>query len=528
MKWKNSLHQVVEFSRAISGSARSWSPSVGTLVIICVLTVLWQNIFFISASKLDKSYCSGDIAGLFTQGRCLYFYYHLGLFPVFYSSPSVQLDSRAGAESVLRDHGSSLRMESSYAFRSGDLGKIWLFLPEAIIKGTSIGITIFWANFWFFTLGLVAMLIAAWYAKQFTMGVLLVAFLGSHPFQLYEVYSNLGYGSGQVVGLTISVTIWALALHLPLIFDRKVHAFYLWSLPVFTGIFFSTMREVRVEVMIGMAGVLVAYVFYADIHLKAKAALCLVCLFAFLLVSAGWGHYWEMKYWRAVSVVKAHGGIPYTGPRDSHHVFWHMIWMGLGDFGEAKGYAWGDCNAFRYAMPIMKRQGVLPKDYAYAGTETSNYFYDGVYPRYICEGPEYGRILREKIFADIRSAPIWYFNILLRRARRILTEITPVRLGLGAHWVDIPLSGWLLLPTVVVLIILRHWRNIKLIVFCLPLSALPLLMYSGGGQTFYSIYPQVLAAIYAAGVWVLLAWIYGTLRERLVSHFRKGPLMTGP
>lgn len=231
-------HQAAALRQTVFRTTKLWSPSVGTLAIICVLTIFWQNIFALSASRLDRSYRSGDIAGLFTQAGFLYFYYHLGLFPIFYSTTDAGLDNRVGAESVLREQGANLRMENTYAFRSGDLGKIWLFLPEAIIKGTSIGITIFGANFWFFTLGLVGILIAAWYAGRFALGFFLVAFLGSHPFQLYEVYANPGYGSGQVVGLTISVAIWALALHLPLIFDRKVSVFYLWVLPVLTGIFF--------------------------------------------------------------------------------------------------------------------------------------------------------------------------------------------------------------------------------------------------------------------------------------------------
>ncbi len=520
-------HQVVALSQTFSQATKLWSPSVGTLVLICVLTIFWQNIFMLSASKLDRSYRSGDIAGLFTQAGFLYFYHHLGLFPIFYSASDAKLDNRAGAESVLREQGASLRMESTYAFRSGDLGKIWLFLPEAIIKGASIGITIFWANFWFFTLGLVAILIAAWYAGRFALGFFLVAFLGSHPFQLYEVYANPGYGSGQVVGLTISVAIWALALHLPLIFDRKVSALYLWSLPVLTGIFFATMREIRSEILVGLVGVLIAYAFYTGIKWKTKTALCLVCLCAFQLVSVGWAHYWDAKYLRAVSVVKACGGIPYTGPRDSHHVVWHMLWMGLGDFDTAKKYAWGDSNAFGYAAPIMKRRGVLPKDHEQPGTETSNYFYNGVYPRYIADVPEYHKILRDKIIADIRSDPLWYFKILLRRTWRILAETAPVRLSFGAHWVNIPLAGWLLLPTLLVLMVSRHWRYIKLITFCMSLSALPLLMYSGGGRTYYSIYPQIIAAIYAVWVCGLLAWICGFLRLRLASCFRKQPLCAG-
>ena len=250
-------------------------------------------------------------------------------------------------------------------------------------------------------------------------------------------------------------------------------------------------------------------------------ALCVLCLCVFQLVSAGWARYWDAKYQRTVSVVRACGGIPYTGPRDSHHVVWHMLWMGLGDFDTAKKYAWGDGNAFEYAAPIMKRRGVLPKDHAQPGTETSNYFHDGVYPKYIADAPDYHKILRDKIIADIRADPLWYFKILLRRTGRILVDITPARLGFGAHWVNIPLAGWFLLPTLLVLMVARHWRYIKLIVFGMSLSALPLLMYSGGGRTYYSVYPQILAAIYAVWVCGFLALIGVWLRTRWARCFRK-------
>jgi hypothetical protein len=104
----------------------------------------------------------------------------------------------------LRDHPEALRTERGYIIRSGDLGKIWLFNVGTFLRGEAKGLSAFEFNSWFFTLGLVAILVAAWYIDRLLLGMLIVLLVGSHPFQLFEVYAD------QVPGTVCSTG------HLPL------------------------------------------------------------------------------------------------------------------------------------------------------------------------------------------------------------------------------------------------------------------------------------------------------------------------
>ena len=55
----------------------------------------------------------------------------------------------------------------------------------------------------------------------------------------------------------------------------------------------------------------------------------------------------------------------------------------------------------------------------------------GKYYRTPYELPHYEEVIRDKVLGDIRRDPVWYLGILWKRAGRILTETSPVRLAAG-------------------------------------------------------------------------------------------------
>ncbi len=486
------------------------SSRVLLLLVAVVLTILWQETFRYAGRKLDATYRVSVTAGIFGQETFYYFYHYLGLFPVF-AEGIEPVYSRDGAAAVLQDRPDALRTERGYVIRSGDLGKIWLFGPSAFLKGDARDPTAAEFNHWFFVLGLVGILAATWFVGQFHLGVFLVLLIGSHPFQLYEVYADNLPGAGQVFSLVISAALWLLAAHIPLVFDRHVSRAYLFALPAATGIFLGTIRQVRSEPIILIVSVLACYALASGVSRRTKATISLLLLLALGITLQFWNYYWDSKLAQSHQVVAAAGGQPYPGELARNHVLWHPIWCGLGDFGSKYGYKWDDVAAFDYAMPILRREGAI--DYEMLGTEQSTGWYDDarLYNKVIWTNPRYEQVLRDKVVGDITRDPGWYLEVLARRAWAILTVVAPVRIALGANWFSLPSSGLLFVPTVIALMLLRNWSLLKLLCFSLPLAATALIIYSGSGYTYYSIYPQVIWAVYTAEIvagarWLIAAW----------------------
>jgi hypothetical protein len=82
-----------------------------------------------------------------------------------------------------------------------------------------------------------------------------------------------------------------------------------------------------------------------------------------------------------------------------HHAVWFGVWTGLGDFDESKGYVWNDAAASAF---LVKKGGtpLAPGSYGERNEE----------------------ILRETIFADISSDPLWYARILAKRFGSALVQ----------------------------------------------------------------------------------------------------------
>ena len=134
--------------------------------------------------------------------------------------------------------------------------------------------------------------------------------------------------------------------------------------------------------------------------------------------------------------------------------------------------------------------------------------------------PGFEIISRNKVAKDILREPLWYAEILLKRVQRLLVEVTPARLGVGAHYFDLPLPGGLLIPLLIVLALVRKWPYIKLILFTLPLAASALLIYSGKGMTYYSVFVQFMAAVSCVAILSSIVWA-----SRLLRAERRAPAL---
>lgn len=490
------------------------------LIVGLIIISIWQYSFFAKSYKLDKSIILTSSVGRTQEVSFVYFYYYLGLYPVALENDDYHVYSEEGARKIFVERSDELVMEKDFTIRFGDLGKMLWYLPSAYFNGAPINLMMFHSNVILFVAGLMAAFIAFWYIRQPLLGTLIVLLVGSNPFQLYEIYFR-----DKIFGVPISTALIVLAFHLPLLTNRRRSKYYLFLLPILTGIFLGTIRQIRSEPALIIVSAAFSYMVISRTRWRIKGLLVFLLALSFFITNNGWKSYFNRKIEEAFQAVKVVGGNPYTGPRDLHHGIWHPIWCGLGDFDEKYGYEWRDGAGVEYAHPILKEKynidlpaldsskwGANVRGTAIDRTRVFFKEYwdkDKKYYKTVYGIPEYTEIIRDKIIHDITHDPLWYAGIILRRIGRVILETTPVRLSLGRWWITLfPLSGILLFPVLALLIASRNWTLLKIVCFSFPLSFVSILIYSGHGTTNYSCYHLFVVAICIAWLVEGVIWWY--------------------
>ncbi|HUT35640.1 MAG TPA: hypothetical protein VNE39_19275 [Planctomycetota bacterium] len=480
-----------------------------TLALGCLLIPLWQYTFYRAGDRLDARYRLQASTGKLMQEKFVYFLYYLGLFPVATEKDDVVF-SREGAREVLAKHGDTLLMEWQHSYRSGSLGTALLYLPDALLRGSPKDPSVRPANGLAFTLALVGLFAAFWFIRQPVLGSILVLLLGSNPFQLHEAYLR-----ENTFGWPITAAVALLALHVPLLGERKVSPWYLWAVPVASGLLLASVRQVRPEPLALILSPMACYLAVSGARWLVRVGLVGVLFAAYLLGGWGWSAWFDAKHEQARRAVAAAGGHPYPGPRAQSHLFWHPIWCGLGDFGQKHGYAWDDQAAADYALPLLEEKyGVeIPKTKRTRSLFKDTYWDEGRhYYKTPYELPHYEEVVRDKVLGDIARDPLWYLGVLAQRAWRILWQTTPPRLSVGTAGVDVPMHGVLVLPVLALLAARQCWWLLKLVCFSLPLSLPAFAIFSGLGMCHYSCYHLVVVALGAA--WLLEATLRRWSRPR--------------
>ncbi|MCJ7533862.1 MAG: hypothetical protein MUO64_22905 [Anaerolineales bacterium] len=462
------------------------------LAVVCILLIAWQNTFALIGPKLDFTYdLKPHPDGISRMANFFYFYYYFSLFPVSYPDQEVleRITDKEDAIEFLEVHGKELTNQSSNVIATGDFGRIWLFYPTVLLKGDTSTVSANYFNQWLFIFALVVILLAAWWVDCFALGILLIAFLGSHPFQIFQVYAD----GRQVFSLPISIALIILGLHLPLILDKKTNKAYRWALPVITGIILGTAIHIRAEITAIILSIPLIYLLAAKIKWRDKIVLCLLLVLSFWLVKSAWTTYFVNKFDQAIEFVKEEGGKPWNGPKRVTHDLWTVLWAGLGDFDTKYGYAFADSAIYNYINKALANYPLTEEEAAVAANV-----------QHLTLHPKYEQAIRDKVLSDILRDPLWYLDILAKRIQRTLVEVAPVRLAIGGHWITFPITGVLLIPVLLGLVLIRHWPYLKLLLFPLPLASLAFFVFSGWKNTYYSIFLQVLAAICCALLWEVI------------------------
>jgi hypothetical protein len=470
------------------------SPWILVLGILLILS--WQRGLMNAPVHRDEALKLTASTGVHDEPRFFFQLFHTGLYPLV-STGQLREDTSAEALRQLHEAPGELAMDSLVTFRSGDRGRVFLYFPDALwfrrhaeVPRLRPAHALAWMA------SLCVLFAGFWAARRPILGAIIVAFVGSSAFALHHVYWEENVFCWPFIALAAT-----LGLHAPLLDGRPPARWVPWGVAALTGLLLGAIRTVRSEPVALLASAAMVYLALRGSWAR-RVALVVTLVGIFSVTSAAYARFFVANSAQVAQVLRAVGGVPYTGPVEPFHEFWHPVWCGLGDFDAKYGFAWDDRQAYRYALPILEARAGRRLDLDTAhGNQSSSYDGAGRYPRFFSETPGYHQVIRERVLTAIREDPRWYGTILLQRAQRILRETTPVQLAWGAErkrftrsWV-----GWGSLALLAALSLRRDGPSVRLLLFSTPLSLNAWLIYSGGGLTLYSAFHLVAAAIVAYG-----------------------------
>ncbi|WP_438710083.1 hypothetical protein ACSTS3_12525 [Aquimarina muelleri] len=445
----------------------------GLLVIL--LSVLFFNTFLYVKTeykKIPEIQARKDAAGFSHDKayRFAYFFYYLGHYPLATLNTNLEY-SKKGAEKEIDQRGEDLIMEYMHWSRLGESARVFAYMPNAYMKGSPENPSIKLFNSIIFTISLFTLFFGFWKVRKPLFGFLLLLLINCTPFFIYEVYCH-----ENIFGLLASCFFIILGLNIPLLFSR-VNSFKYGVLAIFSGLLIGFFSEFRNEIPVVIVSLLLLYTLATKIKIRTKIIFIFIAIFFFNASKTIIRDYFSLKFEKTMHLVGNNNGHIYNGPRLSGHNLWHPIFCGLGDFDTKYGYEWYDVIAYQYAIPILK------KDYGmqinYSGKYITDDYYDTskLYYKKPEELSNYEKVIKDKVIGDIKNDPLWFVTIVIKRIFKTLTTTIPV-----------PYLGWLLIPLLYFLFKRKRWNFISLIVISLPLSATSILIHSGKGTTYNSLF----------------------------------------
>lgn len=447
-----------------------------------LIVLVWQLTFYLQSNKLTSVYTRTDSSGLSygASKQFLYFFYYLNLYPVVSRVAPTDF-SIEGARDLLKNHSKDIYMDYDFMVMWGDNVKNLMYFPDAILNGSAENPSVKTFSVILFVCSLLSILISFYSINKLGLGVMLVLFLGSNPFQLYEVYNN-----ENLFSVHISVLIILLSINLPLFLSIKRPKYYSEIAIIASGIIIGTVASIRVEILALVISCLMIYLLIPRLVLKKKIIFAILFLAIFLLTNQAWIKYFDYKYQQASRVVQSVSGnlLPYANLRTNHHTVWHSVFAGFSDFDTKYGYKWNDLAVYKYAEPILLEQGVtLPKDKEIWSVM-----------------PEYQKVIRSKVVHQIKDDPIWYLDIINKRINVLFEKTTPIALNINNYGIEfvipkVVLIG-LMIALIVFLIFSRNYFLLKLLLFSFPPSLVILGIYSAKNVTSISVFQIFSFAIF--------------------------------
>jgi len=466
----------INFILKILSQFSNWLKTVKALIVV-LLSIITINIglySFSSQIKFSSSQARNDASG-FTFGfakKFIYFYYYTGDFPLATTNTSLKYSKKAALDEI-KVNGNDLIMEYYHWSRLGEHARILAFLPNIWISGSPLKPSIRFFNCLIFIIALLILYSGFWYSKKASFGFLLVFLVNTTPFYLFEVFVNQ-----NIFGLLGATFFIALGVNLYFFHTKKTLFFWGLIVSVFTGIVIGFFSEFRNEVSIVLLSVILIYFLANTFKILYKIGLIIVLIFSFNSTKKVFRNYFNTKFEKTLELVGLHGGHVYNGAKISGHNFWHPLYCGLGDFDTKYGYEWNDLAAYKYAIPKLNEKYNMKLKYSFGQYHLDEY-YDKARKYYV--KPEelkyYEIVMKEKVLSDIKSDPLWYLEIIWKRTIRVLSLTLPYSY-----------LGFIMLPLLYYLIGQKKWHWLKLLIVSMPLSATSIVVFSGKGTTYNSVF----------------------------------------
>ncbi len=461
--------------------------------------ILLPIIYFASNLEFDPEFKRKDATG-FNHGAgktFVLFYAEKGLFPMRSAADTADLKwSTHLADSLINCCGSSLLMEKDHWARFGDPGRIWMYLPKVWLTGSAAEPSIKIANLIFYILTLVVLWQSFVYNGLWRLGLVFSILLLSSPFYLYETLNN-----ENIFGLVSLTAVFLLALHLFLLRNNFTWKF-LW-IPFISGLLVAFVNSIRTEVLATIVSCLLIYFFCPGITLLKRLSLLSVFFVSYFSCAKIIDVYFSKTYQETTDFVKEHGGVPFEGGRTLRHPAWHPIYCGLGDFDTKYGYHLHDTAVYYYVMPILRKQ--LNEALIYPGKTkySMGEYYDsaGYYYKKPETTPGFDKVCKEKVLHDISNDPLWYAEIIGKRILYFFNNGSPVALRIYKWNVNIPFTGWFLIPLALVFFYFKKWQELLLLLFTLPSGASTIVMFAFGQNSYMSSYALVCASLVFYALW---------------------------
>jgi len=471
-----------------------WLRTKRALLIVLVF-ISFTNISLYTFSnkiKFSKEQVRRDASG-FTYSlakKFTYFNYYTDYFPLATTTAKLKY-SKQDALSEINENGKNLIMEYYHWSRLGEHARIWAFLPDAWLKNSPKSPSIHLFNVLVFLISLLILYSGFWFVRKPSCGLFIVVLINLTPFYLFEVFVNQ-----NIFGLLGSTFFMVMGINMFLFFSEKKDLFKVFFLSILTGAIIGFFSEFRNEISIVLLTLIFIYLLLNNFRFYVRIILSFIAFISFSSTKKVMRSHFDTKFQKTIELVGEHGGHVYNGAKINGHNFWHPLFCGLGDFDTKYGYEWNDLIAYKYAIPELNEKYNMNLKYR-PGQYHLDQYYDDARKYYIKpeELNHYETVMKDKVLSDIKNDPLWYLEIIWKRIIRVLTKTLPYSY-----------LGFVAIPLLYYLFEQKKWHWIKLIIVSLPLSATSIIIYSGRGTTYNSVF----------GYFVLLIIVY-----EVFQFFRK-------
>lgn len=435
----------------------------------------------------------------------IYFYHHLGLFPL--TTTEEKVDNKEDAQRIIDESPSSLRMEHMHWARFGESARIYLYYPHVWFSGGTSDPDIRDFNRIFWILAVLGLYISLFWAGSEILAFVLALLFTCSPFLIYEIQVNQ-----NVFGLMACLAILCSAIFFPLM-KYKINWLRAVTLVMFSGIIMGFFYHVRAETLPLLGTMFLVLVFIPGYAIWRRGVLLLILIGSFVSVRVSFENYFDSKFEETTKVVDEAGGPVFSGGRTVVHPFWHPFYCGLGDFDTKYGYRWQDTIAYAYAMPILRERSgdALPWPGETIHAMGEYYDADSLYYKKPETVEGYDDVIKAKVLGDIKSDPLWYAGIILQRIHMFFWDVSPIEMRVWNFSIPIPFTGYVAIILAAWLVYRRHWWRLKLLIFTLPLATSSILIYSGEHNTYMSLYHMVTLAIL---IELFIKFVYPLIQQR--------------